>query len=117
MREVYGAIFINCEKISNNTYKLEDNKGNINNVVRLNEFVEPEPLMMEIKDEKNSERTCEKEEEEIKMEPKFSCDCGYLEEMGMPCRHMMKILLKEEYKICPYISNYWKIKKDYELFK
>lgn len=37
--------------------------------------------------------------------------------MGLPCTHLLKIILRKNLSIVDYIYDYWKVKKDYELWR
>ena len=108
MAQVYNTFLINCEATDDYEYKLTEKQEEYY-VHELDEVMEVEIPLFEAYTE---------EEAKFKFsENKFECDCGYLEEMGLPCCHLIKVLIQKNYNIYGYISNYWKIKKDYKRWR
>ena len=108
MAQVYNTFLINCEATDDYEYKLTEKQEEYY-VHELDEVMEVEIPLFEAYTE---------EEAKFKFsENKFECDCGYLEEMGLPCCHLIKVLIQRNYNVYGYISNYWKIKKDYKRWR
>ena len=40
-------------------------------------------------------------------EEKYYCSCQFQQKSGLPCKHLILILVKEKLKIMPYIDSYW----------
>lgn len=45
-----------------------------------------------------------------KVESKWKCSCDYQVKTGIPCSHLLRVLLLEKSRLMPYIHHHWIIK-------
>ena len=110
MNSIYGSITLDYEKIGDDKYKITDKKNSY-----IVEKVEEKNLSTTLDTSINQK--LEQSSSSAVTEDKYECNCGYLGQMGLPCSHLVKILMRKKLEMMQYISDYWRVKKDYALWK